>query len=171
MSPTLALIFMNERRSLIGSILRIVKDPGIAEDLSQEAYLRAQRTSESQQISHVEGFLHQTARNLALDHLRRSKTRQTYEMDNGAPEALDSVPADVYSLENALIERERFREFRNALSCLPSRAQTVIVLSRIEEWPNHRIAKHLNVSERTVFNDLKLAMAHCRDALHRLERK
>ena len=161
---------MNERRSLIGSILRIVKDPSIAEDLSQEAYLRVQRTSESRQIRHVEGFLHQTARNLALDHLRRSKTRQTYEIDSGASGAIESTPNDVYSLESALIERERFREFRNALSCLSFRAQTVVILSRIEEWPNHKIAKHLDVSERTVFNDLKLAMAHCRDALHRLER-
>ena len=41
----------------------------------------------------------------------------------------------------------------------------------MEEWTNARIAQHLGVSERTVFNDLKLAMAHCRDALARSDRR
>lgn len=41
-------------------------------------------------------------------------------------------------------------------------------MARLENLSNRAIAERLGVSERTVFNDLKLAMGHCRDALARV---
>ncbi len=151
--------------------MRIVRDRQTAEDLAQETYLRARKAIETGPIEHIEAFLHRTARNLALDHLRRRKTQG--EIETAGPGANDvcDVPADIPSLEDVVIERERLEIFRKALAGLPERAQTVIVLSRIEEWSNRRIAAWLGVSERTVFNDLKLAMAHCREALARAGRE
>lgn len=151
--------------------MRIVRDPQTAEDLAQETYMRARRAVENGPIEHLEGFLHQTARNLALDHLRRKRTRAGSEVEGVDEATLNEIPAEVPSIEQALIEKQRLCWFNEALSGLPKRAQAVMVLSRIEEWPNARIAEHLGVSERTVFNDLKLAMAHCREALARRDSK
>nr|WP_244669830.1 sigma-70 family RNA polymerase sigma factor [Kaistia sp. 32K] len=150
--------------------MRIVRDPQIAEDLAQETYVRAHKAIEAGPIEHIEAFLHQTARNLALDYLRRRKTRARVETDGLSDEMLESIPADTPSLETEIMERERLRLFQAALATLPERVQQVVRLSRIEEWTNARIALHLGVSERTVFNDLKLAMAHCRDALARKDK-
>jgi RNA polymerase sigma factor (sigma-70 family) len=163
--------FQRHRRSLTWSVMRIVRDPQIAEDLAQETYVRAHKAIQAGPIEHIEAFLHQTARNLALDYLRRRKTRARVETDGLSNERLESIPADVPSLETEIIERERLRLFQAALATLPERVQRVVVLSRIEEWTNARIALHLGISERTVFNDLKLAMAHCRDALARSDRR
>lgn len=163
--------FQLHRRSLTWSVMRIVRDPQIAEDLAQETYVRAHKAIEAGPIEHIEAFLHRTARNLALDHLRRRKTRARVETDGLSDEVLENIAADTPSLEKEIIERERLRLFQSALATLPERAQQVLVLSRIEAWTNARIALHLGVSERTVFNDLKLAMAHCRDALTRSDRR
>ncbi len=149
--------------------MRIVRDPQTAEDLAQETYLRAARAAESGPIEHLEAFLYQTARNLALDHLRRHRTRGNVQVDGLNTTEIEKVPANIPTPETVIIERERFHRFRQALSALPERAQTVVMLSRVEGWQNGRIARHLGVSERTVFNDLKLAMVHCRDALQRLD--
>ncbi len=169
MTTTLADIFQSHRRSLMWTAMRIVGDRQTAEDVAQEAYLRARRAIESGPIEHIEAFLQQTARNLALDHLRHRKMRAEYETDGLGEDALMNVPDNVLSLEAALLERERFQAFRKALDGLPARAQTVIVLSRLEEWSNRQIAEHLGISERTVFSDLKLAMTHCRERLARLD--
>ncbi|TKT76336.1 RNA polymerase sigma factor [Aquamicrobium sp. LC103] len=170
MPATLNNVFLLHRRSLMWSVMRIVRDPQTAEDVAQETYLRARKALEREPIEHIEAFLHQTARNLAFDHLRRRRTRGQIEADSlGEHEILD-IPADMPSLEDAIIERERLKIFLGALSGLPERVQTVIMLSRIEEWSNRKIADWLGVSERTVFNDIKLAMAHCRDVLARLDR-
>jgi RNA polymerase sigma factor (sigma-70 family) len=169
MAGSLNAAFLLHRRSLMWSVMRIVRDPQTAEDLAQETYLRAARAAESGPIEHLEAFLYQTARNLALDHLRRQRTRGSVQVDGLDTAEVEKVPAHIPTPEAALIERERFHRFRQALSALPERAQTVVVLSRVEGWPNGQIARHLGVSERTVFNDLKLAMAHCRDALRCLD--
>lgn len=171
MPAVLNAIFAAHRRSLLWTVMRIVRDQQTAEDLAQETYLRARKAMESGRVEHIEGFLHQTARNLALDHLRRRKTRAGAEVEGLDERVLAGVSADIPSIEQALIEKQAFGAFQAALSGLPQRAQAVLVLSRIEEWSNVRIAEHLGISERTVFNDLKLAMAHCRDAMARLDRK
>lgn len=167
MPATLNAIFQTHRRSLMWTVMRIVGDPQTAEDVAQEAYLRTRRAIESGPIEHIEAFLQQTARNLALDHQRHRKMRSEYETDGLGEDVLQNIPDNVPSLEAALLERERFQTFRTALAGLPERTQTVMILSRLEEWSNRRIADHLGISERTVFSDLKLAMTHCRETLAR----
>ncbi|MFG1360996.1 RNA polymerase sigma factor [Xanthobacter pseudotagetidis] len=169
MSASLTHAFLLQRKSLMWRVMRIVRDRQVAEDLAQEAYLRARRAQETAPIEHPEGFLHQTARNLALDHVRRLRTRGGVEVD-AAADAVEAVPDDRPTCETALIYRERLRALNGALAALPPRVQSAVVLSRIEGWTNARIAAHLGVSERTVFNDLKMAMGHCRSVLARLDR-
>ncbi len=171
MPAVLNAIFERHRRSLLWSVMRIVRDPQAAEDLTQETYLRARGAAETGSIEHLEGFLHHTARNLALDHLRRKGVRESVEtsaMDDGV---VQEIPADIPSIEQAMIEKQRFRLFKEALSGLPKRAQEVMMLSKVDGWSHPKIAEHLGVSERTVFNDLKLAMSHCREALARRDSK
>ncbi|ATQ70915.1 MULTISPECIES: RNA polymerase sigma factor [Methylosinus] len=162
-------VFQVQRGSLMWSVMRIVRDAQIAEDLVHDAYLRVRRAMEAGPIEHVEAFLHQTARNLALDYRRRRRMRGAVELEAADDDALLDIADNALSQETAIIEREKFVAFRSALSGLPPRAQQVMILSRIEEWPNRRIAEHLGISERTVFNDLKTAMAHCRERIARLD--
>ena len=150
--------------------MRIVRDPHTAEDLTQETYVRAKKAFDEGAVEHPEGFLHQTARNLALDHLRRSGTRSAVEASGLDGNAVENVASEVVSLDVAIMERQRFSIFEKALRVLPDRAQKVLILARVEGWSHHRIAEHLGISERTVFNDLKSAMAHCRDAIVRHEK-
>jgi len=169
MSTILADIFLSNRKSIMWSVMRIVRDPQAAEDVIQEAYVRTRGAMENGSIEHIEAFLHQTARNLALDYQRRRKMRSSYELEGLGEDVIGRIPDTMPSIELALLERERFKAFRRALQGLPTRAQTVMILSRLEEWSNRRIADHLGVSERTIFNDLKMAVAHCREFLAKLD--
>lgn len=163
-------IFLQHRRTLWLSALRIVRDRQIAEDLAQETYIRALKASETATIEHVEAFLHRTVRNLALDHVRRRKTRARYEESHADDDRILDVPADAPSIETTLIERERLRLFETALQSLPERARRAWALSQVSGWPYARIAEHLGVSRNTVYNDVQLVMGHCADVLVRLDR-
>ena len=169
MSANLTAIFLEERHSLMWTVMRIVRDPQTAEDLAQETYVRARRAIETKQIGHIRAFLYHTAKNLALDHIRREKTRGRYEEQSSATSDLFNVAMDAPSPEVVAIQKERLRRLEDALQALPERTRRVCILARIEGWPYPRIAEHLGISERTVFNDIKLALAHCHDALARLE--
>ncbi|MFH1558589.1 MAG: sigma-70 family RNA polymerase sigma factor [Pseudomonadota bacterium] len=167
MTAALASAFLVHRRSLMWSLMRIVRDRQTAEDLTQETFIRARHAIEAGPIEHVEAFLHQTARNLALDYERRSRMRSRFERRDATEIELGNVAADTPSPEAVVIQRERLRLLDEALAQLPERAQQVWRLSRVEKWTQPQIAAHLGVSAGTVFNDLKLAIAHCQSALDR----
>ncbi len=146
------------RPSLLKSVLRIVQNRAVAEELTQEAYLRARGAIEPDKPCHIEALLWQIAQNLAFDHLRWKRVRtgtQTLEAMNANDAGLaDRNP----SAEEQIIYRDELQMVLDALSKLPIRSQKAWVLNRIEGWPYPRIAAHLGVSANTVFNDLKMVM-------------
>lgn len=156
---------------MIWNILRIVRDKSTAEDLAHDAYLRARSAIESGTVEHVEAFLNSTVRNLALDHVRKRKVREQFEQEFASDLGIPGMPTRVPDLENAVIARERMRQLDLALASLPERTRQVFILHRIEGLSYPEVAQYLGVSERTVFQDAKEALAHCRDQLDRLDRK
>lgn len=170
MPAALNAIFQSHRRSLLWTVMKIVRDPQTAEDLAQETYLKARTTMETRPIEHVEGFLFQTARNLAFDHQRRAKVRNRYETPDTAWEEVENVPLSGPSVEEELIQRQRQQTFEAALAELPVRARTAWTMAQLKGRTYAEIAEHLGVSRNTVYNDIKLVMGHCQDALARLDR-
>ena len=150
--------------------MRIVRDPQTAKDLAQETYLKARKALETRPIEHVEGFLFQTARNLALDHQRRKAVRNRYEASDTARKDVENVAAAEPSIEDDLIQRQLCRALEDALAELPVRARTVWSMTQLQGRTCAEIAEHLGVSRNTVYNDIKLVMGHCQDVLARLDR-
>lgn len=152
-------IFPGMRKALLQAVLRVVRDAAVAEELTHDAYLRARKALETSAPRHLEAFLWQTARNLALDYMRWKKVRGgTASFDDyvGAEEVFaDPQP----SAEDHAIHKDSLRVVGEALQKLSPRAQKVWILSRVEGWPYPRIAAHLGVSPNTVFNDIKMVMA------------
>lgn len=171
MPPHLDAIYLDHRRLLLGLALRILRDPQAAEDVIQESYLRTKSAAERGPIDNVLGFLHRTVHNLALDHVRRRRTQDRFEVAGADGPVALTVPSDDPSAEEHLLQRERLELFRAALAGLPERARRVWILNRVEGWSYARIAGHLGVSPGTVFNDMKLAMGHVVDAMARSERQ
>ena len=62
-------VFLTQRVILLRTLQRMVNNHSTAEDLLQETYLRVTRALSERPIDHLEPFVYQTARNLALDHL------------------------------------------------------------------------------------------------------
>ncbi len=170
MSASLNAIYLDQRRSLFGRAMRIVRDLQAAEDVLQESYLRACNAAGKGSIDNIGAFLHRTVHNLALDHLRRRRTQERFEVaPSDAVEALQIV-SDTPSAEDRLLHRERLNRFMGALDHLPERARQVWLLNRVEGLSYPQIAAHLGVSPGTVFNDMKLAMGHFADTMARSDR-
>lgn len=163
-------IFLSNRSALLWSVLRIVGDHQAAEDVTQEAFVRVSKAVEGGTVEHVEAFLFQTARNLALNHRRSRQTRAEVERDGLPASDVENIASSTPSQEAELLHRERLRLLEEAITGLPERAQQVWILSKVEKWPYPKIAAHLGVSPNTVFNDLKMAHAHCMQALARIDR-
>ncbi|EXF94243.1 RNA polymerase subunit sigma-24 [Pseudomonas fluorescens HK44] len=161
-------VFLAQRVSLLRTLERMVNNHSTAEDLLQETYLRVARALSERAIDHLEPFVFQTARNLALDHLRARRI-QSRTMLEGVPlDVMQSIAAPLSSAEDAAHAEQLLERLNISLSQLTPRQQQVFILSRLHGHSYLEIAEQLSVSLSTVQKDLKLIMAICVGVADRL---
>ena len=123
--------------------MRVLDDPAAAEDVAQDALLRAwtRAASYRPEQASVATWLHRIAVNAAIDRLRAA--RPSTEI----PEDLaDAGP----SAELALAGRQRNALLRDAIASLPDRQRAAITLTYGEGWSGQRAADALRVSARAL---------------------
>lgn len=117
------------------------------DDLVQETYVRILRVRDRAAIDSPRAFLFTTARNLALDHTRRS---QTVVMESIAePEQLFVKDGKPSAAEAASHDQE-LELLTRAIQTLPERCRQVLTLRKIYGLSQREIATQLGISEHTV---------------------
>ena len=109
-----------------GLALTILSDPVLAEDIAQEAFLRAWRHGPSYDPRRgtVAAWMARITRNLAIDALR---LRRAEVMD---PQAMAAIsPPDDASVEEAAVTADAVAAVRRALRSLPDEQARALVLS------------------------------------------
>ena len=117
-------------------IVRIVRDPGIAEDLTVETLWRIYRARQQfRPDGNFAPWARRIATNLALDHLRLKRPEQSLLAEPAGPPPPDS-----------LLQRETREKIRHAFRRLPAKLQAAATLALIEERPYDEIADALGTS-------------------------
>lgn len=143
----------SERRSPLRAITSRV-DPGDAEDLLQDAALRAIETDRSTPVRKPLHLLRRILRNLAIDHFRgRARTARLFSTAE-----VPDVTADSAGPERQLVASERLRRAYAIIDGMPSRRREVFLLHRIDEMTHLQIARRLGISTKTVEKHIGLAM-------------
>ena len=116
--------------------MRIVRDPGVAEDLTVETLWRVYRTRHQfRPDGNFGAWARRIATNLAIDHLRRNRPERSLETEPaGSPQP------------DCAIERERREKIQQAFRRLPGKLQAAAVLALVEERPYEDIADALGTS-------------------------
>jgi RNA polymerase sigma factor (sigma-70 family) len=117
-------------------IVRIVRDPGVAEDLTVETLWRIhQGHRQFRPDGNFAAWARRIATNLAIDHLRRKRMEQRLLADPaGAP------PPD------HLLQQETREKIQQAFRRLPATLQVAAMLALVEEQPYDEIADALGTS-------------------------
>jgi len=161
-------VFVTQRLSLLRTLQRMVSNPSTAEDLLQETYLRVSRALRERPVEHLEPFVFQTARNLALDHLRSRRAQARMLVDDVPEEVLHNVAAPLGSSEDAAHAEQLLKQLSVSLNQLTERQRRIFMLSRVHGASYQEIAEQLKVSPSTVQKELKLIMAICMGVAERL---
>lgn len=154
-------VFLAQRTPLLRTLERMVNNPSTAEDLLQETYLRVTRALSERTVDHLEPFVFQTARNLALDHLRARRIQSRTLVDDVPLDVVNNVIAPQSSAEDAAHAERLLERLNVSLQSLSPRQQQIFILSRLHGHSYQDIARRLNVSLSTVQKELKLIMAIC----------
>lgn len=156
-------LFHRHRDELTRRLVAMVNSRDTAADLVQEAYLRLLGLVNQQTVEHPRALLHRIAANLAIDHLRKEKTRLS---DVGGLDDFTDVSSQAPSPERELIGKQRFRGFLRSIENLPPRTREAFLLCRVYGYSYREIAVRMKISESGVEKLLMRALEYCCDALN-----
>lgn len=161
----LAELIARHHTPLLGYLSRLVEgDRPLAEDLTQETFLRALRHGAYPANRPFKPWLYTIATNLARDYFKSAAVRQrshSGEEEGALLETCDGAPGP----EARALAAERGDEVQAALAQLSAEHRVVIVLRFYQGFTLQEIAETLRIPLGTVKSRLSLALRRLRAVL------
>jgi RNA polymerase sigma-70 factor, ECF subfamily len=129
-------LFRQHQKEVYAWIVRIVRDSGIAEDLTVETFWRIYKSrARFRPDGNFRAWARRIATNAALDHLRGAR----HEIE--LPDDLAGAPG-----EDPAVRGERRKQIKEAFHQLPAKYRLVAALALIEEESYESIAQAVGIS-------------------------
>lgn len=133
--------------------MRIVDDADDAEDLVEECFLKAWKSvEEGAEIDNFKAYLYRLCRNECVSFLRK-KTDSV---------GIDTIP-DVS--DETIDTSERDARIWRAIDKLPEKCREIFLMSKRDGLTNEEIAEEMNISIKTVKNQMTKAYSRLREEL------
>jgi len=155
---TLFEVFMAAKSSVVRMVSRIVP-PKEIEDIVQETYVRICQLENHESIVKPKSFVMKTARNLALDHIKKAETRLNDGIEFEDDYSLGNDHAD--ELFEQAASNQEFAHFCESVRQLPQQCRRVFVLKKVYGYSQKEIAKELQISESTVEKHIADGLKRC----------
>jgi RNA polymerase sigma-70 factor, ECF subfamily len=144
----------------------LVKNREDAVDIAQESFVRAYANLESfKGDSRFATWLYKIVNNLCIDWIRRRRTAQSEELDEGARSQDDSIAPGLISgrLHNnpqgELLRQELAQKLQIALEGLPEKHREILLLREVEGLSYEELSEVLDIPKGTVMSRLFHARA------------
>ena len=149
------------QRRVYGVALRIVRAHDVADDVAQEAFLRAWRSLDRFELGRPFGpWVCRIAANLAVNHVRSPRAREE-GLPEGYAETRSSDPGPL----GDVLDAEARQVLDEAVGGLSREQRAVFVLRTVEEMSYEEIAEALGISQGTVMSRLFRARERLAKAL------
>jgi RNA polymerase sigma-70 factor (ECF subfamily) len=132
----------------------LVRDPAAAEDVVQDAMLRALSYFGSFRGENARAWLLQIVRNTALTRLTQSAQSREQPLEAEPGGRHEHLPDPGRDPEAALAQREGYSRLEQALAALPPDLRECVVLRELEEMSYRDIARVTGVPVGTVMSRL-----------------
>lgn len=135
----------------------LFRDKDVCEDLVQELFIDLWAKRSTLRISSLEWYLKVAIKNRVLMYIRSKKAT----LDLSAIAML----TEKYSTDSKVIQNDISAILDENVGRLPDRCREIFTLSRKEYLSNKEIALRLNISVKTVENQMTIALRHLRTGL------
>ncbi|NWL76997.1 RNA polymerase subunit sigma-24 [Pseudomonas taiwanensis] len=151
--------FFEHYEELIGTWTRRLRSRHRAEDFAHDAFVRVLE-ADQENVQQPRAYLHQTTRNIAVDHFRREERRALLEMDiaGSGDESKDDPESFMHAVQLA-------DSIEKALAELPVNCRQVFVWQKLEGLSQAEIAERLGLSKNMVERYMIRTIRHLRERL------
>jgi RNA polymerase sigma factor (sigma-70 family) len=158
-----ALILRHKDR-VFTSIIILVKDRYLAEDIFQEAFIKVIDSIKSGSYKEEGKFLPwvlRIAHNLCIDHFRKVKRRPVI-VDSDGNDIFEFIGQVDVSPEDIWIKQQSIHALRDLIRELPEEQREVLILRHYAELSFKEIARMTNVSINTALGRMRYALLNLR---------
>ncbi|PST82537.1 RNA polymerase sigma-70 factor [Pedobacter yulinensis] len=146
-------VFLDFYKHLHAYAMKMLRDHDAAEEAVQNVFCRIwERRSQLKTGGYLKSFLYRSVHNECLNSLKHQKVREAFQLHRAGAEAESA------SLDQDLHAAELQRHLQMAIEALPEKCREVFKLSRLEQLRYHEIAASLNISVKTVENQMGKAL-------------
>lgn len=167
-----ATLVMRYQRPVYNFVLRSLGERQVAEDLTQEVFLRVvQGSGGFQSQAKFSTWLFTIARNLCVDHSRRMKHRKHASLDapsrdsEPAVKLVDRLPHQQPGTDRSAASPRIRERVKAALEHLPHEQREVFLLRQVDDLPFAEIAAICGIPENTVKSRMRYALERLQAAL------
>jgi RNA polymerase sigma-70 factor (ECF subfamily) len=154
-------LFRENYAKLCRVAFRIVQDEDTAEDIVQDVFVKVwEKRSELRIATTLNGYIYQSVLNASIKRLKKDRNTAMREELFGS-----QLSRDANTTDELLAARELTRRTRSAVDLLPAACREVFILSRYEQMSYREIAETLEISVKTVENQMGKALKHLRKYL------
>jgi len=155
-------LYKDRQKKLVRYVQRFLRSTAEAEDISQEAFLRAYAAEVGGATAYSEALLYTVAKNLALSELRKRTTRASEEYEDLLHSGANQSRSDP---EAQVIDRDLIACVERAMSRMPPKCLEVFQMRKIDDMSHAEISAQLGISVKTIERHLTKALRICRETM------
>lgn len=159
----LELLVNRHKEKIFTSILFMVKDKYLTEDLFQEVFIKIIDTLRSNRYNEEGKFIQwalRIAHNLCVDYFRKIKRNSIISSDD--KDVFDLLNLTNESADTRIVQQQTRQKLHLMLSCLPDEQREVIVLRHFADMSFKEIAKITNTSINTSLGRMRYGLINLR---------
>jgi RNA polymerase sigma factor (sigma-70 family) len=163
-NDALEVLINRYKDKIFSSILFLVKDKYLAEDLFQDVFIKVIDTLKSNKYSEEGKFLPWALRishNLCIDYFRKVKRTPPIKTSDNK-DIFETINAVEESTETKLMTSQSHEKVRNMLNLLPEDQREVIVLRHFADLSFKEIAEITNSSINTALGRMRYGLINLR---------
>ncbi len=134
-------LFAKHQGEIYAYLLRMLRDPELAADLEQDAFIKAYRAYDTlEKGENARAWLYQIAHRVALDHIRRRKIVRF------VPFIGEEAPGSAPSAERVALDVQLSGPLERAMARIPERQRAALLMAEVHDLTGLELAAALGVS-------------------------
>ncbi|MDQ0969553.1 RNA polymerase sigma-70 factor (ECF subfamily) [Flavobacterium sp. W4I14] len=147
-------VFLKHFKSLHAYAFTIIKEKDDAEEIVQNVFVRIwTKRAQLKTDGFLKPFLYRSVHNESLNYLKHQKVRSNFNVHYA-----DAMKNDTGNLNTEIMATELEKNIHLAINELPEKCKNVFQLSRFDQMKYQEIADALNISIKTVENQMGRAL-------------
>ncbi|MCK0130211.1 RNA polymerase sigma-70 factor [Flavobacteriaceae bacterium F08102] len=159
-------LFNRHYDKLVGYITTFTNDFHVAEDIAQQTFVVIwTKKHKFKTLKSPKSYFYSIAYNLYIDHHRKRKAQSVF-FDELREQALRNT-----IIEDEELSQKRINKLKSIIDSFPPRCKKIFELNKFSGLKYKEIAAQLNISERTVETQMRIAFRKIHKGFEKFENK